>query len=45
MLVNLLGSRLEVPRRRTLDRFSRVVFPVAYVLAVAVVLAGGRGGG
>ena len=44
MLINLLGSRLEVPRRYTLDQFSRVVFPVAYVLAVAVVLAGGRGG-
>jgi len=42
MLENLLASRLDEGRRLRLDRYCRVLFPVSYVLGLAVVLVGGR---
>jgi hypothetical protein len=45
MVVNLVNSRLEPVSRQRLDRSSRVVFPVVYFAAVAVVLYRGLNGG
>lgn len=46
MVINLINSRLEEQTRYRLDRICRLVFPVFYFLAIAVVLIRGlRGGG
>lgn len=44
MIINLTSSRLTQERRTTLDRISRVVFPVVYFFSIAQVLFKGANG-